>query len=150
LIFLLFKLESGIPHARARGIVINKPGMKRRSFIWLSLAGTAGLAIPLQACHYLDAKKVKILTRPYALSSICDIKTIREIGLSYLKAVPQEADKKRLGELLMQDGSETGTLEERLILRIEGDFKASDIMVLDGWVVARTEARQCALYSYES
>ena len=124
--------------------------MKRRSFIWLSLAGTASLAVPLQACHSIDPHKAKILSQPYTLSSICDVQVIREIGRAYRKAVPQEADKNKLSELLLHETSETDDLKRQLIQRIEGDFKSTDTMVLSGWVVARTEARQCALFSYES
>jgi hypothetical protein len=95
----------------------------------------------------MDPNQVKILSQPLMLSSLCDVQTIRDIGRAYLKVVPGEADKSRLSELLIKGEGVTGALGQQLIRRIETDFKESDTLVLRGWVVSRTEARQSALFS---
>ena len=89
---------------------------------------------------------------PLVLSGICDEASIRKIGISYRALVPGENSKEKLLELLntglssniAPDGPEViNELEQK----IEQEFKEDKLVVINGWVITPTEARQCALLS---
>ena len=67
---------------------------------------------------------------PEMLSSLADKKALREIGHEYLKQYP--AEKNQLQDLVIQSNVQT-------------DFSKGNIVVIKGWVLSVTEARQCAL-----
>lgn len=67
---------------------------------------------------------------PEMLSSLADKKTLREIGHEYLKLFP--AEKNQLQDLITNQN-------------VQNDFSKGNIVVIKGWVLAVTEARQCAL-----
>ena len=94
--------------------------MERRRFILLSL--TAAVAAGCQTGQHES--------RPAMLSSICDEKTLREIGQAYLQKHPGSKDELR-----------------KLVLnaRAEDDFRNNRTIIIKGWVLSVTEARQCAL-----
>ncbi len=71
----------------------------------------------------------------------------RQIGGHYLAAYPEEADFERLAGMLI---GETGKVDARALHRKildqrMRDFAAEDTVIVGGWVLARTEARVCAL-----
>jgi len=125
--------------------------MNRKSFIFLTVAGVATLAIPIAGCrHYSDAL-VNTLGRPDFLGHICDAKTIDEIGSAYRNATPDESRMAGLIELLLKDMQRAGDdprLAQQIKDRVRQDFAANDVVIVKGWVLSRTEARQCALYSF--
>ena len=96
--------------------------MKRRKFILLSVAATGAITFPA-AC-----KPGKPM--PEMLSSLTDKKTLREIGHEYLKQYP--AEKNQLQDLIVPQN-------------VQSDFSKGNIVVIKGWVLSVTEARQCAL-----
>jgi hypothetical protein len=126
--------------------------MDRRRFLQISVAGAAAISIPMVHCgnKFNDA-----LSLPGMLSNICDDSTIRELGRSYLQKFPAEKNSAKLSKLLLinKDGkdvaasSDTEALVSLLEQKIHEDYKSSKIIVLKGWVLSITEARQCALYS---
>jgi hypothetical protein len=72
------------------------------------------------------------------------------IGRSYLAQVPEDADPDRLAAILLgEQGANAGmsadALRARFALARMRDFEAGDTVIVDGWVLARTEARLCAL-----
>ena len=96
--------------------------MKRRKFILLSVAASGAIALPT-ACQ--PGKPM-----PEMLSSLADKKTLREIGDEYLKKYPTE--KNQLQDLIDREN-------------VQNDFSKGNIVVIKGWVLSVTEARQCAL-----
>jgi hypothetical protein len=71
------------------------------------------------------------------------------VGRAYLDACPEEADPGRLEALLtgeLREGS-LDSVRRRLANRRRGDFARGDVVVVRGWVLARSEARLCALIS---
>jgi hypothetical protein len=69
------------------------------------------------------------------------------IGRRYLQDCPQEGDcaflhKAITGETQPRDARELRTL---LAQKRERDFRNGDTAIVDGWVLARTEVRVCAL-----
>jgi hypothetical protein len=127
--------------------------MKRRIFVKLVSVATAGMYLPVMGCHGNDNRLTSILSQPNALQHICDAETIRQIGNAYQKLVPGE-DKETLIKLLSPnvgqaiDESKDGNLVSSVLeKRVRQDFQENKTMVVDGWVLSVTEARQCALFS---
>jgi hypothetical protein len=114
--------------------------MKRRNFLLLTIAG--GLATLTPFC---GIRAPIALTRPLFLSTICDLQTLREIGTTYREATPTEGREDVLMQLLTTGGDQT----EQLIKKVDDDFAAGRTIIVNGWVLAVTEARQCALYSFQ-
>lgn len=131
--------------------------MKRRTFLLSATAvSLAAVSIPLIKHFKVSSKYYDTLVIPDELSRFCDEKTLRDIGLNYMKVLPQENDKATLKRLLMTDTNgkvisektDPYTLIELLDTKIHNDFAENSIFVLDGWIIAQTEARQCALLSF--
>jgi len=111
--------------------------MERRRFIYYLAAATAATtatATAFTACRH----RYGALDQPDFLSHLCDAGTLRNIGTAYRKQTPSEAREKKLIGLLGKGPSpET----------IKNDFTTGNIVIVNGWVLSLTEARQCALYS---
>jgi hypothetical protein len=71
------------------------------------------------------------------------------LGGLYLAAAPGEADPARLQRVLGLDAARdrAGGADalERLRARHRADFAEGDVVVLQGWLLSRTELRMCAL-----
>ena len=125
--------------------------MQRRIFIKLSAYGTAALSIPLlNSCS--EPLINKAVAEPRFLSHIFDIKTMIEAGQAYIKQVPGEGNKNKLTKLLSEDIPVTGSINTDFIHtymdnKVRQDFQAGKTIIVDGWILSVTEARQCALFS---
>ena len=73
--------------------------------------------------------------------------TPQTIGLRYLSLYPEEADVDRLWTALVGSPApaRTDELKMRLAQLRQRDFEDGEIAIVDGWILARTEARACAL-----
>jgi hypothetical protein len=128
--------------------------MRRRTFIVGSVVAAAAVAVPVLYRRYQQAKWDKPLIRPVILSHFCDEETIRQIGLSYRSKFPAENTERKLIDLLLpgnagkiHSSSDNSIDGSQLIGKIQEEFKANNIINLNGWVLSPTEARQCALLS---
>ena len=82
------------------------------------------------------------------LSYIWDTATIRDIGENYRKQFSDEDSERKLVNFLSDYAStESTTTIEMLRQQIANDYSQGNIVLVDGWVLSRTEARQCALFS---
>lgn len=99
--------------------------MKRRTFILTSVAAAGVVLLPLTSCQPASGASM-----PEMLSALTEKRTLREIGRAYLEQYPTE--KNQLKDLL-KNGD------------VQNDFIKGNIVVVKGWVLAVTEARQCAL-----
>lgn len=68
--------------------------------------------------------------------------TLKQFGAAYLAMHPDEGTLRRLSRLLSANGTRSHRLH--LIEGIAKDWVEHDVTVVDGWVLARTEARICA------
>jgi hypothetical protein len=126
--------------------------MDRRTFIQLSAVGAAAISLPQLHCKPTPEG---LLEFPTTLSTICDEKTIKQIGSEYLHTFPEENKPSRLRRQLLRDtnGKEIASTTDVDILtlhlqkKIHEDFRTSHTVILKGWVLSLTEARQCALFS---
>ena len=80
---------------------------------------------------------------------------ITDIGTEYRKMFPKLDDKDKLAKQLMNNESgediksttDSDEIEKILEEKIVGDFKQLNTVIVKGWVLAVTEAQQCALFS---
>lgn len=129
--------------------------MKRKTFIYLSVTGAVATSLASLNCHNPVGQWKTVLRQPEFLSHICDAKTILGIGNAYRSKVITEMKADQLVDLLMTDkgnNSIPDTRDSSSIIafvnqNIEKDFKTGHTIVVSGWVLSVTEARQCALFS---
>ena len=117
--------------------------MKRRTFLFVSILA---LVLGLISLWYLKFKSAttKALGYPEELSEICDRKTLIHIGNTYRK-LTNENTKTYLEELLLHDeGMIETNLKMNLRTKVTDDFITGNTILVDGWLLSKTEARQCA------
>jgi hypothetical protein len=119
--------------------------MDRRKFLGISLGAAA---LPLVESCRSDTKWLPLLSKPSTVTQFCDEKELLAIGRAYSDKFPDET-KGKLQRLLLADQDPTS--EQDLLSRIEqakkNDFRNRATVIANGWVLSRTEARQCALYT---
>jgi hypothetical protein len=129
--------------------------MKRRNFIITTALSAAAVSLPFMNCTGPDPELDKKISIPEVLSRTYDEKTIKEIGLAYGKAYPDEYNMSALEGLLKKnsDGKiisasmSEAEINTQLDNQVKNDFASGQTIVLNGWVLSLTEARQCALYT---
>lgn len=125
--------------------------MKRSDFIQLSAFAAAAISLPLlHSCS--PAAGERELSTPEFLSRLFDKKTIKEAGKAYLKKNPAENDEDKLIQLLSGNGTIAKSADEKIIhqyldQKIKEEFSAGKTILVKGWILSVTEARQCALFS---
>jgi len=122
--------------------------MKRRNFVLLAGMGISAIAIPTWYYKYRDLEHDQLVTQSELLSYIWDSTTISEIGSLYREKFSDENSEQKLIALLFNNDS-TDLIQNTEILnkQITNDYKTGNTIMIDGWVLSRTEARQCALFS---
>ncbi len=127
--------------------------MQRRKFIQVSAIGTTAFVITGVSCKNQNTSFYNILDKPDKLSRICDLNTIRRIGMTYRLQMPTESSTDKLADLLSTDsgGNKISTSSDDLFIqnlinqKIKHDFDTDNTVIVNGWVLTVTEARQCAL-----
>jgi hypothetical protein len=127
--------------------------MKRRLFIITA----SSVAASLPVVYYINKQKRQgnPLTTTDLLGSFCDDKTLQAIGNSYRTLMPQENEKQKLIDIILLDAkgkkfktSNSTDLKELITRKVNEDFLTDNTMIIKGWVISKTEARQCALFSF--
>ncbi|HLA60208.1 MAG TPA: hypothetical protein VK622_15645 [Puia sp.] len=129
--------------------------MKRRTFIFTGVAIAAGIGLSdlfLLSNH--SRWKKQPLLYPFILSNILDEESLRVIGNSYRVKRPDENSKEKLlnaitrGMPIIQNKTNDRANQAMEIEQhVEMEFKSDKLVVIKGWVISETEARQCALLS---
>ena len=126
--------------------------MRRRDFIRLSGTACVGTLVAAPGCTRVPEPS-PVLAEPRTLGTFADDATIREIGEAYLATAPEERRRRRLVRALLEDQgrlmdqADAEALTRFLEARIRADFEAGRTVLVDGWVLSVTEARQAALFS---
>jgi hypothetical protein len=130
--------------------------MNRRTFLIAGVAATAAITFPVLKCRTHTFLTDSPLMRPTVLANFCDANTIRKIGDHYRAQVPAENRLEKLRELLLTDEQgrkpdvpDEDAISELLNKKVNKEFKEGKIVIEEGWVLSKTEARQCALFSLE-
>lgn len=122
--------------------------MKRRDF----LVGLTSVAVLSAAGTYFytnrDIDYNPEIAEPFFLLHIWDHETIDDIGKKYLADALDEKDDQDLAkQILKKNDSQAPESIERINEQIAEDFKNDQTVLVDGWILSVTEARQCGLYS---
>ena len=114
----------------------------------MTTTGIVAISLPTAYYYGRDVEFNVILAQPQSLSFIWDVQTINSIGNQYRLQVPDEESKRSLVKLLGVDASaKTDALVSALEEKINNDFETGNTIMVDGWILSVTEARQCALAS---
>jgi hypothetical protein len=124
--------------------------MERRRFVKLSAFTALALTLPFaQSCS--NGSTEMVVAQPLLFSHMVNVKAIKEAGLAYRKTHAAEDDKLKLSQLLLSDNDrdklDKDEIQALLDKQVTNDFKAGIIVMVKGWVMSLTEARQCALFS---
>jgi len=111
--------------------------MDRREFLCLSL-GAAVLTVPARE----DAAAAAAAAAHPDLLSVLGPEPVRDIGLQYRRLVPEENDSMRLRAAILAP-----LPRMPIVATVRRDFETGRTVLVNGWVLAATEARQCALFS---
>ncbi|MEZ4810772.1 MAG: hypothetical protein R2819_10460 [Allomuricauda sp.] len=120
--------------------------MKRTQFILLSGLGISAVALPLWYYQCQHSEREALLTEPEMLSSFLETDDIRKIGELYRKQVASENSEEAL-ELLLSNQGAVQVTAGGLQRQITEEYRLGQTVMVDGWILSRTEARQCALFS---
>ncbi|MGB5404483.1 MAG: hypothetical protein WBN13_10950 [Robiginitalea sp.] len=122
--------------------------MKRRNFLVFSALGITSVAIPIWYYKYRPLSYDGLILEPEYLSYIMDGQSIYDLGSLYLEQTPGERSERELLSLLpAQDETSNDALLAEIRKDITVDYENDDVICIDGWILSKTEARQCALFS---
>jgi hypothetical protein len=125
--------------------------MKRRDFIQLSTFAAAAISLPL--LHSCSSSATEhAMSQPVFLSRLFDENMIRDAGKTYIEKTPAENNDQKLIQILSDNNPIKNSTDEKAIHqyldeKIKHDFETGNTILVKGWVLAVTEARQCALFS---
>jgi len=126
--------------------------MQRRIFIATAITTVIGLPV----AYYFKKRinKGDPLTTAKMLSQFCDAIALKEIGVAYRTLVPTENEKQKLTDLVLTDAggkkikaSNWSAVEDLVTKKIHEEFLNKELVIVKGWIISKTEARQCALFS---
>ena len=119
--------------------------LNRRRFLQLTTAGVLA-SLTETACARDDDSNAP--TEP-ALVEMLGAERVRQIGAQYRADVSQESTAAALREAISSSRRRgfARTYLRSIEDQIRRDFSGGRVVVVGGWVLALTEARQCALYS---
>jgi hypothetical protein len=129
--------------------------MKRRTFIYTGIAVATGLSLSGLFLWNKDSKwKKQPFLYPFILSGFLDEDSLRVIGKTYRVQRPGENSTSTLMNAIINgmhaDQAKMNDLENQVLeieKNVEMDFKEDKLIVIKGWIMSETEARQCALLS---
>jgi hypothetical protein len=122
--------------------------MHRRSFI--GIAGATALGALTGSCRGGAGYDEPSLSRPELLEAL-GAGGVRAIGTRYRATHPYERDAASIRDAILASrpwrarlaGMATPTIADL----VRDDFQRGRIVVVNGWLLSATEARQCALFS---
>jgi hypothetical protein len=125
--------------------------LDRRRFLQLTAGGVvASFAGAACARDGGEDDDELTLARP-GLLEMLGAERVRRIGARYLAAVARENSRAALRDAISHGRGRGFTLpwvrRRPIEQQVRDDFAAGRTVVVDGWVLSATEARQCALFS---
>lgn len=122
--------------------------MERRRF--LGLIGSATVAALSVACGAGSDVGSAALARPDLLDAL-GAERVRALGTRYRELTPAESDAAALEDAIRRSMPLSARLssggESPVARLVHADFADGRTVVVDGWILSATEARQCALFS---
>jgi hypothetical protein len=126
--------------------------MERRRFLHAAALGVAAAAAGTTGWLVLPRSRAQVLAHPVLLELFGDVDSVRAVGLNYRHSSPHEQTSRALERALLRSVGPAARLSDRLLraridARVQADFDTGDIVQVGGWILSRTEARQCALFT---
>lgn len=122
--------------------------MNRRRF--LSVAGAATVVIGTSRCSAGVDYEVRSLAQPELFVTL-GAGPVRAIGIRYRSVTPGERDPGALRSAILASrpmhARFLGGFSPSVAALVRNDFELGRTLVLNGWILSVTEARQCALFS---
>lgn len=89
------------------------------------------------------------LARPDLLDLLRDEQVVHDLGQRYREVVPAENNTHALTHAIAGESPAMtrAALRARVKDQVQRDFADDRTVMLNGWILSVTEARQCALYS---
>jgi len=120
--------------------------LDRRRFLQVTAAGMVA-SLASSACSRDSADDAR---RP-GLLEMLGAERVWQIGSHYREAVPSENNEAALRAAISGSRPKTRSLStlwsDPIARQVRADFAAGRTVIVDGWVLSATEARQCALFS---
>ncbi len=113
--------------------------MRRRDFLLLNATGLAAACFAAPAVWAAPSP----YARPGLLALLQDDEQVRRIGRRYIEQHPAEAHTNTLEQRLTQTLRGSRDIESC----IRNEFARRETVQLNGWILSRSEARQCALFA---
>lgn len=123
--------------------------MNRRRFLHLTAAGAA-VTLTTTACAGAAGFELAALSEPALLPAFGGDE-VGAVGRRYREMVPAESSVQALRAAILDTrpsalGRALGR-DATVAALVDGDFVGGRVVIVNGWVLSATEARQCALYS---
>jgi hypothetical protein len=120
--------------------------MDRRRFLEVTATGVVA-AVTSWGCAD-NPENVRDLAHPALLEMLGPDRT-REIGTRYRASAPAEntADALRSAISISRRHGFAGRFHRSIDALVHDDFSEGRVVMVSGWILSVTEARQCALYS---
>jgi hypothetical protein len=115
----------------------------RRQFLCVAAAGAAMTLARSAGIDHDSAPDPHALAHPELLTALGP-EAVREIGQAYRALVPAENDPAMLEAALHAQLRAARSSSEQAA---RADFAEGRVVVVRDWLLSRTEARQCALFS---
>lgn len=121
--------------------------LDRRRFLKLTAAGIVVGAAGSACANDTD----RAVDRPQLLDMLGEQK-VRDLGARYRADVPSENSAAALRSAIAstEQGFVLPLIGRSIERQVRDDFAAGRTVLVDGWVLSVTEARQCALFSLAS
>ena len=121
----------------------------RRRFLQLTTAGVLA-SVTASACVSDEAVDEREVAQP-ALLGMLGAVGVRQLGVRYREMVPKENAEAALRAAISDGGRRAlrfpWTARPSLARQVRDDFAEGRTVLVNGWVLSATEARQCALFS---
>ena len=129
-------------------LALRTDDIDRRRFLQLGAATAASLLVTACAPGELVSNEVDVSVPQ--LLPVLGSDVVSAIGRTYRAAFPDESSAPRLRAAIAATHKSSGLVgwtQQSIADQVRNDFAQGRTVVVNGWVLAATEARQCALYS---
>jgi len=119
----------------------------RRQF--LRLLGATAVGVAINGCAPGPEYDIRSLVQPDALATL-GISQVRALGQRYRALHRSESDPTAIRNAILRSrplAARLGLTHTPIAAIVRDDFEHGRTVVLDGWILSLTEARQCALLS---
>ena len=123
--------------------------MNRKNFILISGAMFAAIGIPAYFHFFGKIKYPHLLAEPKFLALIMDANDLKALGTAYRHQVQDESSERGLADALLEELPDDNLeFDNALDGLIKKDFDEGRTVEVEGWILSKTEARQCGLLTF--